>query len=203
MFRRTRKPKNTSLDLQTGKKTRLAKRKSWLPILGFASAPGRAHAAPANQSAPLQGVRSALIERRYKSPVQAMDARIASVLESIAGQLEKPQSVKLLAAQQGLSPSRFQHLFKREAGQSFKAYLRALRLSRAKEMLEDRTLRVKEVAAAVGYADMSNFAHDYRKRYGQSPSQSRSRSGRVTRPEARPPRPPIWRQVRGGLAFAA
>jgi transcriptional regulator GlxA family with amidase domain len=44
-----------------------------------------------------------------------MDARIASVLESIAGELEKPQSVKLLTARQGLSRSRFQHLFKRES----------------------------------------------------------------------------------------
>jgi hypothetical protein len=37
-----------------------------------------------------------------------MDARIASVLESIAGELEKPRSVKLLAAQQWLSRSCFQ-----------------------------------------------------------------------------------------------
>jgi AraC-like DNA-binding protein len=40
-------------------------------------------------------------------------------------------------------------------------------------MLKDPTLRIKEVAAAVGYADASDFARDFKKEYGQSPSQSR------------------------------
>jgi transcriptional regulator GlxA family with amidase domain len=47
---------------------------------------------------------------------------------------------------------------------------------RAKNLLQDLTLRIKEVAAAVGYADASNFSRDFRKQYGRSPSQSRSPS---------------------------
>jgi AraC family transcriptional regulator of arabinose operon len=103
-----------------------------------------------------------------------LDARIRSVLEIVAGELEKPQLVKCLAARLRLSPSRFEHLFERETGQTFKSFLRAIRMASAKNMLQDSTLRIKEVAAAVGYSDVSNFAHHFRKQYGRSPSQSRS-----------------------------
>jgi len=61
-------------------------------------------------------------------------------------------------------------------------------------MLQDRTLRVEEVSWAVGYADGSNFAHDYKKQYGQSPSQSRSPSLR---------RPSIPSSPRKGLKRGA
>jgi transcriptional regulator GlxA family with amidase domain len=105
-----------------------------------------------------------------------MDARILSVLEVVTRELEKPQSVKRLAAQLRLSPSRFEHLFKNQTGQGFKAFLLAARITKARNMLRDRTLRVKEVAAAVGYANVSNFIRDFTKYYGESPSRSRNSS---------------------------
>jgi two-component system response regulator YesN len=84
--------------------------------------------------------------------------------------------VKRLAAQLRLSPSRFEHLFKNQTGQGFKAFLLAARMTKARNMLRDRTLRIKEVAAAVGYANVSNFIRDFTKHYGESPSRSRSSS---------------------------
>ena len=50
--------------------------------------------------------------RAFRGP-RAMDARVVRVLEIVARELEKPQSVKVLAARLRLSPSRFEHLFKR------------------------------------------------------------------------------------------
>jgi len=107
----------------------------------------------------------------------ALDARVLSVLEIVAREFDKPLSVKVLAARLRLSPSRLEHLFKAQTGQGLKTFLRAARMTRAKIMLKDPTLRIKEVAAAVGYADVSHFTRDFRKQYGQSPSQSRSPSG--------------------------
>jgi len=124
-------------------------------ILGFASSSLRVHV----------GVRMA-----------AMDARILSILAIVTRELEKPQLVRHRAGQLRLSPSRFEHLFKKETGQAFKAFVRANRMTRAKDMLQDPTLRIKEVAASVGYSDVSNFAHDFRKQYGQPASGSRSPS---------------------------
>ncbi|MGO8753406.1 MAG: helix-turn-helix transcriptional regulator [Thermoguttaceae bacterium] len=124
-------------------------------VLGLASAPPRVHAG---------------------GELAARDSRVLRVLEIVTRQLEKPQSVTLLAACLRLSLSHFEHLFKKETGQGFKSFLRAARMTRANNMLQDPTLQVKEVAAAVGYADVCNFIHDFRKQYGQSPSQSRSPS---------------------------
>jgi transcriptional regulator GlxA family with amidase domain len=124
-------------------------------VLGLASTPQRVRA--------LRGPR-------------VMDARIVRVLEIVARELEKPHSVKLLAAQLRLSPSRFEHFFKKETGQTFKAFVQTVRMKRAKKMLQDPTLRIKEIAAAAGYPDVSNFTHYFRKQYGESPSQSRSPS---------------------------
>jgi AraC family transcriptional regulator of arabinose operon len=57
-----------------------------------------------------------------------VDARIVRVLEIVAHDLEKPHSLKLLAAQLRLSPSRFEHLFRKETGRAFKTFLRAARM---------------------------------------------------------------------------
>jgi len=140
-----------------------------------------AHAAPP-LVAPLvrdaRVLRPALVppRRRNRSGPAATDARILGVLEVVARELEKPHSVKRLAAQLRLSPSRFEHLFKNQTGQGFKAYLLAARMTMARNMLKDRTLRIKELAAAVGHADVSNFIRDFTKYYGESPSRSRSSS---------------------------
>jgi len=114
--------------------------------------------------------------RRDRHGRDPADARILRVLEVVARELEKPHSVKHLAAQLRLSPSRFEHLFKSQTGQGFKAFLREARLTRAAELLQDPTLQIKEVAAVIGYANVSNFTHDFTKYCGESPSRSRSSS---------------------------
>ena len=108
--------------------------------------------------------------------VVAMDARIKLALEIIRRKLEERVSVTDLARLLGLSPSRFEHLFKAETGRTFRAYTQDTRLKKVSEMLRDPTLRVKEVAAATGYSYARNLTRDYRKRCGRSPSQSRTSS---------------------------
>ena len=118
-------------------------------------------------------------QRAQKSAcLAAADERVLSVLEIIASDLEKPHSVKHLAAGLRLSPSRFEHLFKKETGRTVKAFVREARITQAKNMLQDPTLRIKEVAAAVGCADASHFSRDFKKQYGRPPSQSRTPSFR-------------------------
>ncbi len=54
-------------------------------------------------------------------------------------------------------------------GETVFAYLRNLRLDRAREMLLEEGASVKEVSWAVGYASQSHFAHAFRDRFGTSP----------------------------------
>ena len=136
--------------------------------------------APAVRAAFDVELASGVLPLHYRNGMTTMDARVLRVLKTIARDLGKPQVVKDLAVQLRLSPSRLEHLFKKETGRGIKAFLREARLTRAEELLQDPTLQIKEVAAAVGYADASDFAHDFRKHYGQSPSQTR-RPPRVIR----------------------
>ena len=143
---------------------------------------GRAHGLEARATPPKSGKSSALASNPAppraaggRAPA-AMDPRIARVVEAVLRNLDKPQSVKYYAAQLRLSLSRFEHLFKEETGLAFTAFVRVSRLSKAKDLLQDPTLRIKEITPAVGYRNGPNFTRDFKKQYGQTPSQSRSPS---------------------------
>lgn len=105
--------------------------------------------------------------------VNGIDPRIKLALEIVAKELDHPLLVNMISSRLGLSGSRFQHLFKKETGRSFKAFVKDARLQRAKELLIDPTRRVKEVAAAVGFNFAANFTHDFTIRFGRPPSQHR------------------------------
>lgn len=75
-----------------------------------------------------------------------------------------------LADQAGLSPSRFRALFARHFGASPRAYGRAARLRRAKELLVASPLSVGEVARRCGFADVHAFSKAFRQVEGMPPS---------------------------------
>lgn len=78
-----------------------------------------------------------------------------------------------LAGVTGLSVSRLCHLFQSHAGVGPAQYLKSLRMQRARELLENSVLCVKEIAARLGYDDPSRFVEDFRKTYGLTPSRHR------------------------------
>jgi len=83
-----------------------------------------------------------------------------------------------IAARLHISSSYLRHLFKNEVGMAPTHYIKVLRLSKAKELLENTFLSVKEVMAEVGFSDLSHFVRDYKQQYGETPSQTRA-SARV------------------------
>lgn len=110
-----------------------------------------------------------------------MDPRIKAVQEIAAREIPKPLLVKELAARLHLSPSRLEHLIKKETGRNFKTLLEGIRMREAEILLPDPTIRIKDVTTAVGYPGVPNFNHYFRKCHGQSPSQFRaSRTAGVT-----------------------
>lgn len=78
-----------------------------------------------------------------------------------------------LAAAVNLSPSRFTHLFSSEVGLSPARYLHALRMERARLLLERTFLSVKEVMTQVGIADASHFSRDFKRYHGMPPREVR------------------------------
>ena len=108
----------------------------------------------------------------------AKDPRIQRALELL--QQNHPRQSAEVAMALNLSPSRFRHLFKEELGISPHHYLAWARLHRARELLENSFLRVKEVAALAGANDLSHFVRDYKMLFDETPTETRTRLRRAS-----------------------
>lgn len=99
-----------------------------------------------------------------------MDIRIQRLISYIEEQPHRPLSLAFMARVTGLSASRLRHKFKSEVGVTPTVYLQALRLRKAKELLTTSNLTVKEARAAVGMSSDSYFTHQFKRRFGSTPS---------------------------------
>lgn len=64
--------------------------------------------------------------------------------------------------------------FKEVTGVNFVYYIARIRVARASDLLQDRHLRVSEIAFAVGFQSLSQFNRIFKKLTGQSPTQFRA-----------------------------
>lgn len=97
------------------------------------------------------------------------DPRIIFAASFLIKNLTSKDVVQKAAVRLNLSDSRFRHLFTRQMSVSPARYLKQLRLQKAKDLLENSALSVKEVMAAVGMSDFSHFVRDFKDMYGLSP----------------------------------
>ncbi|MFE3850124.1 helix-turn-helix domain-containing protein [Streptomyces griseorubiginosus] len=103
-----------------------------------------------------------------------VDPRVHRAQELIAADPGAPHTVRSLAAEVALSPSRFAHLFTRQLGRSPMRALREARLHHAARLLESTDLSVERVAAASGFASPFHFNRVFRERYGTPPGAYRA-----------------------------
>jgi AraC-like DNA-binding protein len=82
----------------------------------------------------------------------------------------------VLAANIGLSTSRLAHLFRDNAGMSIQSYIVEQRLQAAAKLIVQSDERISQIAYRVGFNDVSNFNHAFKRRFGMSPRQYRARS---------------------------
>jgi AraC family transcriptional regulator of arabinose operon len=105
-----------------------------------------------------------------------MDWRVQTVIDAMLRELDRPIAVSALARSVNLSRSRLTHLFRVEVGCSPGRYLRGLRLDRARQLVEESSLSIKEIMARVGFNDPSHFTRDFTRRHGASPRKIRARA---------------------------
>ena len=108
-----------------------------------------------------------------------MDPRILHAITFMKENLSRKLTEKELAHQAGLTAQHFCVLFKAENGETPARYLNKLRMDQARQLLEDNQslLSIKEIAAAVGWSDLSHFVRDFEKRFGLSPKRYRASRG--------------------------
>ncbi|QUC58409.1 helix-turn-helix domain-containing protein [Streptomyces sp. A2-16] len=103
-----------------------------------------------------------------------VDPRVRRAQELIEADPGAPHTVRSLAAEVSLSPSRFAHLFTGELGRSPMRALHEARLHHAARLLESTDLSVERVAAASGFASPFHFNRVFRRRYGTPPGAYRA-----------------------------
>ena len=110
----------------------------------------------------------------------AVDPRISLVTALMHRAMHRKLPLCELAGATGLSVSRLCHLFKSDTGTAPVQYLKLLRLQRAKELLENSVLSVKEIGVRLGYDDSSHFVEDFRKTFGLPPLRYRQQASERT-----------------------
>lgn len=102
------------------------------------------------------------------------DERIDLVCQFAKANLDQRLSLDRLARIVNLSRWRLSHIFRQQTGLSAMRWLKAERITQARVLLEGTFLTVKEVRALIGANDASNFAKEFRREYGLSPTQFRA-----------------------------
>ena len=101
---------------------------------------------------------------------------VSRAIELIHERSSRPLSLPSVAESVGMSPGGFSRAFRRATGLSFTDYLLDLRVQEACRRLMETSAAVIEVCYASGFANLSNFNRQFRKRRGMTPSAFRRRS---------------------------
>lgn len=130
------------------------------------------HVGALEATAGLLRILATLFRRQLAQPGARGKARIDRALAMLRT-ADRPVPVAALARAAGLSVSHFNREFREWTGYSPLEYQRRQRVARARELLADVTLTIKEVAARVGFDDPYHFSRLFRQVDGLSPSQYR------------------------------
>jgi transcriptional regulator GlxA family with amidase domain len=101
------------------------------------------------------------------------DERLLRALKNMESQLEKPLSRERLAKVAGLSLRALERLFREHLGRGIHAHYLSLRLKRARQLLQETSLSMLEIAVATGFRSASQFSRAYGRAFGASPSSLR------------------------------
>jgi len=124
----------------------------------------------------LRGLCRDILEHKQGNAQEETTER--SVIEDIAatirdGYADPNLSLSELAARHGVSAAWLSLHFKEQMSMSPSDYLLLLRMEKAKALLTETDLSVKDICVAVGYYDASGFIRRFRKHMDMTPAQYR------------------------------
>lgn len=109
---------------------------------------------------------------RKKAQSQNMVTKAISYMEE---HYKKDISLDEVAREVNINPYYFSKRFKEETGVNFIDYLTSIRIKKAKELLEDPALSIKEICTLSGYSDPNYFSRIFKKVENVTPSDYRER----------------------------
>lgn len=105
----------------------------------------------------------------YSSGENVLD----EVLHYIHHNYRENLKLETLAPLFGYNSSYLGRLFTKKLNVNFNSYLDQVRIQKAKELLDDRSLKVYEIAERVGYSNVDYFHRKFKKYEGTSPAEYR------------------------------
>ncbi len=112
------------------------------------------------------------------SDVKHVDV-IHKTIQYVRDNYSKKISLEEAASSVYLSPSYFSKVFKQEMGCNFNTYLNTVRIEKSKELLLNGSLRLVDIAYAVGFEDQSYFTKVFKKLTGVAPCKFKESKGRI------------------------
>ncbi len=111
---------------------------------------------------------------KYEKPQSTIDYSnhiVKATKEYLENHYSEDISLEDMAEYVNISPQYFSKLIKKTTGFNFIDWLSMLRVRKAKELLTNSNLTVKEVCFMVGYKDPNYFSRIFKKRIGITPSE--------------------------------
>lgn len=118
------------------------------------------------------GYKSITMDEEKLEPVR-MKAVQKVILDYINNNYERDISLQDVAKELNYADAYFCKLFKQCFDMNFISYLSNFRVEKAKQLLEDITINVKEISDRVGYRDSNYFAKIFKRIVGVTPSDYR------------------------------
>ena len=113
-----------------------------------------------------------------KKPTKAHSGKAVRTYESICLYVQENFQSCLtrqnVAKHFGLAPSHISRLFRQEGQVQFHDYLNTVRMNRAKFMLRNYSIPLKEIAANCGYGDIAYFCRIFKQMNRETPTQYRA-----------------------------
>ena len=113
------------------------------------------------------------LEQIFGKNPQMIHREIEDIKQYIYDNYAKDLSVNDLAERVYMTPSYLSFVFKNETGQNLSKFIKAYRMEKAKEMLENTHKKVVTISNEVGYENVSYFCQSFREYFGISPQKFR------------------------------
>lgn len=113
-------------------------------------------------------------------PMESADGPISDCQAWIADSYATSKPVERMIQRSGLNARTFSRRFRAATGYAPIAYVQALRIEEAKQMLESGALSIDEVGASVGYEDPASFRRVFKRNVDQSPAVYRKKFQRIS-----------------------
>lgn len=84
-------------------------------------------------------------------------------------------SLERLAEYIYMTPSYLSSIFKKETGMGINNFIKNYRMEKAKDMLENTNIKIKDIGNIVGYSNTSYFCQSFKEFYGLTPEKYRQR----------------------------